>query len=486
MNFSRTGVLALLLALLLTPAAALSQEDGRLTCPGIVESALGVINQACQQTGDNQACYGHILIQANPPPGIESLVFDQEGDIADLTEVRSLRLSPMDVEAGLWGVSLMRLQTNLAAVARSESVTFIAFGDVEMTDASKASALLNVKISATEAVNVRRTPSVDAFILGTVQPGQTLIATGRLADGTWLRVVLPGAGETGWVYRPLVTDTGDIETLDVVEPDELYYTPFQAFYFRSGAGDAACLQAPESGLLIQTPEGVGEVRFLINEVSIQFSAATAFLQAAPGGALTLSLLDGAADVQAFGATQSVYPGTQVSIPLGGSLSPAGLPQPPRPYDKGTLDKLPTDVLGKPVAVLLPLTEDEILKMQTALPADLTKLPIADGSQTLPGYGAASQGSDATTQQDDTALIWSIYGCPQDDDTGAPAPGDDHGSLPASPSGDGAGSPPASPSGDDHGSPPGQEKPKPDKGKPDHPPGWDDNPGLDNDIPPGLQ
>ena len=29
----------------------------------------------------------------------------------------------------------------------------------------------------------------------------------------------------------------------------------QAFYFRSGIGDAPCAEAPNSGILIQTPEG---------------------------------------------------------------------------------------------------------------------------------------------------------------------------------------------------------------------------------------
>ena len=52
--------------------------------------------------------------------------------------------------------------------------------------------------------------------------------------------------------------------------EEPLYNPMQAFYFQSGV-DAMCPAAPDSGMLIQTPEGVGEVTFLINEVDISLA-----------------------------------------------------------------------------------------------------------------------------------------------------------------------------------------------------------------------
>ena len=53
-------------------------------------------SRACQATSRNQACYGHLAIEAEPHPDASDFRFSQSGDIADLFEVSSLRLSSLD------------------------------------------------------------------------------------------------------------------------------------------------------------------------------------------------------------------------------------------------------------------------------------------------------------------------------------------------------------------------------------------------------
>jgi hypothetical protein len=65
----------------------------------------------------------------------------------------------------------------------------------------------------------------------------------------------------------------------------------QAFYVQTGLGDAPCLEAPESGLLVQTPQGVREVVFQLNAVDVTLSS-TAYFQAVPSSELVASVIEG--------------------------------------------------------------------------------------------------------------------------------------------------------------------------------------------------
>lgn len=385
----------ILLILLIIPNSGLAQEDSDLTCPEIVELALNFTDETCQATGRNQACYGHILIDASPKEGIEYFTFDEEGDIIDLVDIRSFHLSPMDLDTGFWGVSLMELQANLAAETSAENVTLIVFGDVEMEDTAPPTTVSNLNITVENRVNVRRFPSMDSFVLGAIEPNETVIATGRLEDTSWIRVIFPLTGQTGWVYNSLLAgaEEGDIEALTAVEPEDLFYAPFQAFYFRSGIDDALCPQAPESGLLIQTPEGMAQIRFLINGVSVEMASSTAFFQAKPGDSLTVDALSGSVKVQVGSATQQVPAGSQVAIPLDEAGLPAGSPGWPEPYSESKVSGLPLDSLGEKLEVLPPLTEAEIYDR-------LKSTVVVPGSTGTDGTSSASSSSPSSTTSDE--------------------------------------------------------------------------------------
>jgi len=277
--------------------------------------------------------------------------------------------------------------------ASPQLVTFLLFGDVEISDRAERTPTIDVTVATSTPVNVRLGPSPDVGVIGILQPGQTVSAKARLADNSWLRVALPESNRIGWTYAANLTTDEDINSLPVVDTWAPYYGPMQAFYFRSGVDDAACPESPESGLLIQTAEGVAEVTLLVNEVSIQMSA-TAYLQAVPGGQMTVGVLDGWAVVEAGGRQQPVFAGTQVSIPLGDNLIPTAPPAAPTPYDLAAFQSLPLSLLGGPVTVAEPLETGLIAQLLEAV-ADaggvISSTSVAAAAESASNSGALPPG-----------------------------------------------------------------------------------------------
>jgi hypothetical protein len=355
---SLTGLL--LLALIITPVTA--QND---TCPDIVQDAIATVDTLCDGTGRNQACYGHLTVVAEPQPGITDLLFETPGSIDDVAKIRSLSLSSMDPEVPEWGVSLMRLQAGLPDTLPGQNVTFLLFGDVAIRNAvDYEPPLVQLAATATNAINVRGGPSTTHAVIGSLSNGQTMTADGRNEAGDWLRIQLEGE-ETGWVYAPLMTVNGEISTLPVVAIAETEavdttpsYAPMQAFYFRSGTGAAPCAEAPENGILIQTPGGAGKIDLLVNEVSIQLGS-TVFMQADPGQEMVVNVIDGHAQIEAYEVSVFAPAGTRVRVPLDEGGAASGLPEGPEPYDTARLAALPTSSLDQPVPIADALSETEI-------------------------------------------------------------------------------------------------------------------------------
>lgn len=113
-----------------TPAVAQSS-----TCPEIVKTAFQQTAAQCARTGRNKTCYGNLAARVSFNTGFENAKFEKPGDVVDLNAIRSLSLSPMDLDAPAWGVILMRLQANLPDSEPNEAVTMIIFGSVTVTDA---------------------------------------------------------------------------------------------------------------------------------------------------------------------------------------------------------------------------------------------------------------------------------------------------------------------------------------------------------------
>ncbi len=132
-------------------------------------------------------------------------------------------------------------------------------------------------------------------------------------------------------------------------------TPMQAFYFRSGIGDAPCAAAPESGIVLQTPEGAGQVHFTVNGVDIRMGS-TLLLQAQPADALYVHVLEGEAFAQVPDQpAQPIPAGTRLVIPLDAEGLPTGELGALQPYSEMLIEPLPPvlAVCPRPVEPSIP-------------------------------------------------------------------------------------------------------------------------------------
>lgn len=377
-------------------------------CPTIVREALAATNAACENTGRNQACYGNVSLQAVPNAGAPAFTFEKRGDLVNVANVQTLNLSALDEVRGEWGVAIMRLQANLPDSIPGQNVTFVLFGNVKIDNAGggEIQSPVLVTITAQNLTSVYNTPTTNGLLLGSLAAGQTVPADARLPDNSWLRFRLPDGGRA-WVYAGLVTAQGDLNTLEVVPVDVAMsgagvsaptFGPMQAFYFKSGVGHAPCAEAPDSGILVQTPAGGRQVSFRINDVDVQI-ASTIYLQAQPGGVMTVTTLEGSARVTALGVTQDVPGGTQVSVPLDTSLHPTGPPSPAQPYNPARLQALPVVLLPLPVSIpvvaSVPTSTPLVIAPSAAPLPTLTFTPTFAPTSTLTPTLAFSLGGVST-------------------------------------------------------------------------------------------
>lgn len=352
-NLSPFWVLVIVLSFI---PPVLAQDD---LCPVVVQNALNMVSTACSATERNQVCYGNIFLEAEPQSGVINLAFEKLGDIADIAQLASLRLSTMNVETLEWGVALMRVQANLPATVPGQNVLFLLFGDVKVENSGVEQS--SILVTATGKLNVRGGPSTNHSVIGQVTEGQIVNAIARNQASDWLHVEL-SEDRVGWIYAPLVTADGDIRDLDVLEGvensvDSTEFGPMQAFYFQSGVGDAPCAEAPDSGILIQTPQGAGQIELWVNEVNIRLGS-TVFLQAVPGAEMFVNVLEGWAFVEASDAVIALPAGTRARIPLDTNSAASGPPIGPEPLD--ALGFLPLENLDIPITVAeSPLPSEEI-------------------------------------------------------------------------------------------------------------------------------
>lgn len=381
-----------------TPAVALS-------CPALVENVINLLDSFCQDTARNQACLGHIQVDLALNPAAEPVRFEQQGDIVDLRAVDSLMVSPMDVIRGVWGVVLLRLQANLPDTLPGQNVTMLVFGDVVLENAGGESASASYQATAIGTVNVRSGPGVGYSVLDVLTVGQTVLASGRTAQGDWLRI--QHGDQTGWVTAAFVVVSSGRDLLPVVDVSdtaEAAYGPMQAFYFNSGISAAACAEAPDNGILIQTPEGVGMVELLVNEVRISLGS-TAYLTASPSQTLTVRTLEGMAVVEALGVTRTAVEGTQVSVPLNEELRPAAPPETPEPLDLEAVRTLPVRTLPRPI--ILPQPVEGVVLPQLPLTGSCvlaTASEIRVNIRSGPGTEFPTRGTGL-----DPAAIYSVIG-----------------------------------------------------------------------------
>lgn len=344
-------------------------------CASIVQEALDYTDQTCSATARNQACYGNLTIEAVPQADATTFKFDAPGDIVDVSMIQTLKLSEMIVPQE-WGVALLNIQADLPDTVPGQNVTVLLFGNTTIESAETPT----LPLSLTEPVDMYSTPDVSSRVVSQLDSSETLRVSGRDVSGDWLRVQLDDSA-VGWILTDDVTVEGDVNTLLVVDATTLAgasYGPMQAFYFTSGVGASACAEAPQDGLVIQTPEGAAMITFLINDVSIELGS-TAAIHAEPSGSMTFDLLEGGGRLSANGQSVTVPAGARVTIPLDAEGRATGIPTLTTIPDGALtgLDQV-VEILPRQIDIAVPLTADQLTAVPTgplAGPWEVSTAPL---------------------------------------------------------------------------------------------------------------
>jgi hypothetical protein len=267
------------------------------------------------------------------------------------------------LDSGEWGVALMHVQANLPNTS-PDNLLLLAFGDVFLENAAPVPTVLDGEVG-NDFANARWLPNTSARTLIALKPSQKVTVIERLADNSWLRINLPDAGETGWVKTELLNVKGDLNTLSIANATQPYYRPMQAFTFKSGTSSGqSCTEIPQDGLLIQTPEGAGEVKLWINQVVIKLGS-TVYFQAQPDGDMTVTTLEGHATVEALGESYTAIAGSSIHVKLDGDMKPISAPSLPQAYNMEDVQNLPIENLQRKISIHPPLTEQEIISIDKA-------------------------------------------------------------------------------------------------------------------------
>lgn len=374
-----------------------AQEDvtQAAVCPLLVRTTISNTSVECSTSEPGQLCLGNPAVSVE---GNEALTFARTGERIPLGMVEALSSEEMGTAAGEWGMTLGRLPL----IVTPDIITQVVFGAVELQNLGVSTPMFPMTVSSRTGAFVRSQPDATSRDVAALIVGQDVVATGRIPDSSWLRVELSESA-VGWVRADvvsLVNEFDAIERLAIVTPQatpERVYRPMYAFHFRSGIGDAPCNDAPESGILLQTPENIADTDtppFLINGIQVRLDG-TAFLQARSEAELILNLIEGEATITLDEDAQRLQAGERFVFDAGRLIRDQ--------YDYRRMEMLPLELLGRDIViatdwqqVLIPAQANPLQGIGsddecTIAPANNINVRVG------PGEGYASRGSMLANQ-----------------------------------------------------------------------------------------
>jgi LysM repeat protein len=275
--------LGLLLAFTWSASAQLS------TCPALVEQALVALQDNCGELDRNSACYGFNQIDTTFTAPVDPGFFTEPADRTVLTNIQTLRTSPLNLEQERWGVAVMNVQANLPGTLPGQAVTFVLVGDAEVqNDVAADSAFIPgdpVDINLIVPTQARSGPGENTNSVAEVAAGTVLQADATSGDGGWLRVVVDE--RPAWIDRTAVAGNDALDGLPAYSGNAR--SPMQAFYFTTGIGQAQCREAPNA-LTIRSPENIA-VDLNVNGLDVRIGS-TITLESPGQGQLNFTVQQG--------------------------------------------------------------------------------------------------------------------------------------------------------------------------------------------------
>ncbi len=338
--------------LLCTPLAA-AQDSA---CPAMQEMALANIQTFCAGQASGTLCLGYPTVSPTlRAEASESVLLSQPGDMMNIADIDWLSIS---TEAKTWGTARALLNAYPAESLSSRDAALLAFGNVTIFLPPHVEApvvLTEARVQARLGANLRALPTTTSRIVARLAQGRPLLVTALSPDGDWLLVY--ATPETrGWINQILVSDiASSLPELESAASTPPLWKSWQSFDFHSAIGDAACEEAPASGILLQTPEFGTPLYFDINGTQIRLRG-TAWLQAQSSIGMLAHLLDGSARITTNDGSVLLRPGSYTTIPLeladNGALRAIAPPAAPQAYEYHSLSILPLHLLPYPSRVAL--------------------------------------------------------------------------------------------------------------------------------------
>lgn len=287
--FRLSLILMVVLVLTITPMASIAQES----CPGLVDTALDEMGDTCGSMERNSACYGYRLVNATFVEEQAEDFFTIPADRSAIGLIKTISTAAMDIANNQWGVAVLNLQANIPNTLPGQNVTFVLLGDVEVENAVEPEGAFTpadpLPVTTVQDSNLRSGPGMVYNVLATVAPGTALEADGYSDDGNWLRVVHDEV--PAWIFAALVESDVDLSALPTLTAEQRL--PMQAFYLRTGVGEAACAEAPEDVLMVQGPENI-TVDLTVNGADVTISSTVLFRIIPPGDVMEITVIDGEA------------------------------------------------------------------------------------------------------------------------------------------------------------------------------------------------
>ncbi len=330
-------------------------QDSEELCAAIIDTAFSTLDLACADMPDNSACYAHAPVAAAFSADAGDITFDTPGDIAPLSSLEGLQTRGLDLGSEALGIALIRQQVDGVAVS------LLLVGEGAIRNVAQPSADVTPTLMGTAppaGANIRRAPNTTETIVWPLGPNEQVLVTGKLADGTWLRVEIPSRyGGIGWVYAPAITLNGDINSLRTVTPnspppvlDSGGFDRWQALTLETTPSDAPCVLAPQSGLIIQVDDPSQAATFEINGATL-IVRGTAFLQAIMDDAMTIIALEGETELSSQETTETVQMGFKSSVSLDEDGQADGPPLLASVASGDDLRAIPLNALPRPVSLV---------------------------------------------------------------------------------------------------------------------------------------
>lgn len=168
----------------------------------------------------------------------------------------------------------------------------------------------------------------------------------------------------------------------------------QAFYLHTGLGRPRCSEVPQSGILIQSPDGADEVVLNINGADVALGSTVLFQTTEDE--LIVTTVEGSAVVMEDSQAYPAIAGSRIRMPIDENGTISGHPSWPEPYAWEDVAALPIDMLDRKITIAPPMTSSQIDAVndhlmagelpcgEDGLPACGSMLPVVSREDMLPG------------------------------------------------------------------------------------------------------